>query len=191
MHHGTAVKNDDVGGAAADVDQRDAQFAFFGKSAASAEASGSSTSSAALTPARSQHFVQVLAVALRRGDDMDTRLQAHPGHPDRIVNAFLLVHGELLRQHMQDLAIERNRDGARRIDYAVDIARPHFTASHRHDAVAVEARVYASRRYPPPRWRSSPRQVFSASVSAPANRVNGRLDIDHHALAQARHGTTP
>ena len=31
MHHRAAVEHDDIGGAAADIDQRDAEFAFFGE----------------------------------------------------------------------------------------------------------------------------------------------------------------
>ncbi len=90
---------------------------------------------------------QVGAVALRRGHDMNSRLQAHPRHSVWIAHAFLLVHRELLRQDMQDLAIERDCDRARGIDGPIHIARTDFAAAHRDDPVAVQA-VYVRPRDP-------------------------------------------
>ena len=138
MHHRAAVKNHDVGGAAADVEQRHAEFALLGKQRRVGRGKRLEHDLERRDVGALAALGQVLAVALRRGDDMDARFQPHPGHPDRIAHALLVVDRELLRQDVQYLAIERNRDRARRVDHALDVARADFAAAHRDDTVAVE-----------------------------------------------------
>ncbi len=65
---------------------------------------------------------EILAVALRRGHDMNARFQAHSRHPIRLAHALLLIDRELLRQDMQHLPIERDCDRARRVDHSINIA---------------------------------------------------------------------
>ena len=109
-----------------------------GNSAASADASGSKTISERRHARALAALGEILSVALRRGDDMNSRLEPHARHSDWIAHALLLIDRELLRQNMQHLAIERDRDRARRVDHAIDIARADFAAAHRDDSVAVE-----------------------------------------------------
>ena len=139
MHHRAAVKHDDIGGAAADIDQRDAEFAFLGKQRRIRRGERLEHQLRGRDPRTLATLSQVGAVALRRGDDMDPRLQAHPRHPDWIAHPFLVIHRELLRQNMQDLAIERDRDGARGIDHAIDIARTDFATAHGNDSMTIES----------------------------------------------------
>ncbi len=138
MHHGAAVEHDNVGGAAADIDQRDAQLALVGEQRRLGRGQRLEHHLAGRNARALAALGEILAVALSGRDDMDARLEPHARHPDRIAHAFLLIDGELLRQHVQDLAIERNRDCAGRIDYPIDVARADLAAAHRDDAVAVE-----------------------------------------------------
>ena len=59
----------------------------------------------------------------RRADDVHARLEAHAGHADRLLDAVLPVDQELLRQHVQDVLIDRQRHRARRVEHAVDVRR--------------------------------------------------------------------
>ena len=71
--------------------------------------------------------------------DVDARLEPHSRHPERLAYALLLIDRKLLRQDMEHLAIERNRDCARCVDHAIDIALADLAAAHRDDSVTVES----------------------------------------------------
>src|SRR3569623_1743133 len=66
-------------------------------STASAEASGSSTTSCTCRPQRRRHQVHL-------------GLEAHARHPERLLDAVLVVDRVLLRQDVDDLAVLRNVD---------------------------------------------------------------------------------
>src|SRR5258708_8696135 len=70
---------------------------------------------------------------------MDAGFEAHTRHPDRIAHALLIVDRELLRQDVQDLAIERNRNRAGSIDDTLSIARSYLPATDPDDPVAIQA----------------------------------------------------
>ena len=126
---------------------------------------------------------EILAVALRGGDDMNARLEADSRHAVRLAHTFLLIDGELLRQDMQHLAIERDRDRARRVDHAIDIARADFAAAHRDDAVTVEALDMRAGDADDNR-ADAHAGSFLGFLDRGLDRVNRRLDIDDDALAQ-------
>jgi hypothetical protein len=46
-----------------------------------------------------------------RGDHVYARLEANAGHPDRFLDAILVVDDVLLRQHVKHLTITRQRNG--------------------------------------------------------------------------------
>ena len=75
------------------------------------------TLSATRTPARFTHD-DVLDGGRARRDDVDVDLEARSGHPDGRADAVLLVHHEVLRQHVEDLAAVRQRTA-----FAASIAR--------------------------------------------------------------------
>ena len=62
----------------------------------------------------------------RGGDDVDLGLEPHARHAERLADAVLVVDDELLRQHVQDLAVHRQRDRARGVEHALDVAAAHL-----------------------------------------------------------------
>jgi hypothetical protein len=68
---------------------------------------------------------------------MDPGFQPHPGHSYWIAHSVLLIYGELLRQNVQYLAVERDSDCTGSVDYPLDIARADFAAADGDDAMAV------------------------------------------------------
>ena len=70
---------------------------------------------------------------------MHLGFEPHARHADRLADAFLRVDDELLRQHVNHALIGRNRDGARRVDDALDVAGADFLVADRDDAVRVQA----------------------------------------------------
>ncbi len=183
MHHRTVVKNDNVGGPATDIDQRDADFTLLREERGVGRSQrlehqfrrGDRRALAALR--------QILPVALRRGDDMNPRLEPHARHPERIAHTLLVVDRVLLRQNMQHLPIERNRDGPRRVDYPLDVALTDLAPAHRHDTVAVEAPDVRAGDADHRRADPHAGAALRFGTGGP-NRIDRRLDIDHHALAQ-------
>ncbi|MFN8644280.1 MAG: hypothetical protein U0802_22455 [Candidatus Binatia bacterium] len=62
-----------------------------------------------------------------------------PDMPTGSLMPSLIVDDELLRQHVQDVLIHRQRHRARRVEHAFDVARRHLAALDGHHAMAVEA----------------------------------------------------
>ena len=129
-----------------------------GVSTASAAASGPPSTSCTWSPARLQHLMRFCPELIGAGHDVDARLEPHPGHADRLLDAVLVVDDELLRQDVEHLAVRRaarprgpRRSRARRRP-ARDLA-----VLHRHHAVAVEALDVAARPSPRPRCGSRSR----------------------------------
>ncbi len=116
---------------------------------------------------------------------MNPRFQPHARHPVRLAHALLLIDRELLRQDMQHLPIERDRDRARRIDHSIDIARADFAAAHRDDPVTVEA--LDMRPGDADHHRADAHAgSFLRFLDRRFDRLDRRLDIDDDAFAQAR-----
>ena len=117
-----ALVDGDVGGAAADVDERDAR-------APSRRRSAPIRSRRAVplpfrrpsTPARFTQATMFCGRALAAGDDVDVHLEPRAGHADRRADAVLLVDHEVLRQHVQDLAAGRQRHRLGRVDRAAHV----------------------------------------------------------------------
>ncbi len=114
---------------------------------------------------------------------MDARLQPHARHADRLLDTVLIVDHELLRQHVDDLPVHRQRDRARGVDHALDVGGGDLAVLDRHDAVAVEA---ADVRAGDP---GEDRVDLAAGhqlgfADRLADRFDRGVDIDDHALAQ-------
>src|SRR5208282_2830348 len=118
---------------------------------------------------------------------MDASFQPYARHPDRLAHALLIIDRELLRQDVQDLAIQRNRNRARGVDHPLDVTGAYFTAAHCYDSVAVQAadvRPGNARDH-----RTDSRAGgFLGFLERGADRFDRRLDIDDDTLAKSRTG---
>ena len=90
-------------------------------------------------------FDDVLSRALGPCHHVHLRLEPHARHADGLADAFLAVDDEFLGQDMQNLLVGRDGNGARGIDYAIDIAAADLGVADRHDAVRIEAAYVAAR----------------------------------------------
>ena len=57
----------------------------------------------------------------RRGDQVDAHLEAHAAHADRVADAVLVVDHVLARQRVEDHAVGVDRDGARAFEHALEV----------------------------------------------------------------------
>ncbi|OQA59646.1 MAG: hypothetical protein BWY40_01109 [bacterium ADurb.Bin270] len=57
---------------------------------------------------------------------MNFRFQANPAHSNRILHAILIIDDELLRNHVNDFAIKRDRNRLCGIYHPIDIGRTDF-----------------------------------------------------------------
>ena len=136
-----ALEHREVGGAAADVHQRDAQLLLIGREHRLAGGQllehGVGHRHARAVDARDD----VLGGRRGAGHDVHVDLEACAGHADRVADPVLLVHDEVLRQHVHDLAAARQRDGARGVDGAAHVLARDLAVLPRHGdhAAAVEA----------------------------------------------------
>ena len=79
----------------------------------------------------------VLHAARRRGDEVHLHAEAHARHPDGVADAVLAVDHVLARQDVEDLAVGVDRDGARALEHALDVAARDLAAGDGRDAVAT------------------------------------------------------
>ena len=70
---------------------------------------------------------------------MHARFEAHAGHADGLLYAFLVVDDVFLWQHMQHFLVGGNGQRSGRIDHPVDVVRGDLAVPNRDDAVGVEA----------------------------------------------------
>ena len=139
--HGAALVDDDVGGAAADVDEGDAELLLVARQHRLGRGQ---------LAQRRLHHVDAGAVdagdqVLRRAggavDDVDVDLEARAGHADRRADAVLLVDHEVLRQDVDDLAAGRERHRLGGVKGAAHVLAHDLAvlASDGDDAAAVDA----------------------------------------------------
>ena len=84
--------------------------------------------------------VTIVWVAVSRtGHNVHVDFEPRSGNPDGIGDSGLVIHGKFLRDDMDDLALGRQRDGARGFDDALHILAGDFTRPRgdRRDALAV------------------------------------------------------
>ncbi len=137
-----------------------------------------------LEPAALHALDDVLRCALGAGDDVHLGLEPHAGHADRLADAFLRVDDEFLRQDVDDLLVGRDRDRARGVDHAVDVAGRHFLVADRDDAVRVETAHVAARDPGEHRVDLAARHQLGLLDRA-LDRLHRRVDVDDHALLEA------
>ena len=159
VRHGALKEDHQVAGMGADIEQADAQFALVGRERGLGGGDRLEN--------RFGHFKagaigagdRALQCAAGTGGDVQIHFEARADHADRIEDAGLLVEDELARQQVENLAIGRQRDGARALDggahivagdlahavaqleSAVGVEPANMRAAHAHDAlVDVDAR---------------------------------------------------
>src|SRR3954464_14010019 len=121
------------------------------------------------------------------GDDMHLRLQAHPAHPQGLLDPVLVVDDEFLREDVDDLAILRDVDPPGGVDHPRHVGRTDLLVLHRHDALRVESADMSA----------GDARVDGADLASrhqlrfldgPLDGGDGRLDVDDHSLAQPARG---
>ena len=74
----------------------------------------------------------------RARHDMHFHFQPHTAHAERIVDVFLTVDDEFLRQDVQNLLIVGNRDGLRGFDDTIDVRLRDLFFLDRHHAARIQ-----------------------------------------------------
>ena len=180
---GPTREDGDVGGPAANVDERDAQLLLlFGEHCLGAR-ERLEHDVGHLKPGLRAALHDVLRAGDRRRDDVDLGLEAHATHPERLLDPVLLVDDVVLRQHVQDLAVLRDVDRTCGVEHPRDVALPHFLVLHRHHALRIEAADVSAGDARVHRLDLAARHQLRFLDGAP-DRGDGRLDVDHHAFAQ-------
>src|SRR6185369_13940792 len=174
----------DVGRAAADVDQADAEILLVLGEYGVARGQRLQHEVIDLEAAAAHALDDVLGRRDGAGDDMGLDLEAHAAHADRLADAVLAVDDEFLGQDVQDFLIGRNRHRLGGFDNALDVAGRHFLVLDGDHAVRVEALDVTA---------GDP-GIHVAHLAVghqldflddTADRMHGVLDIDHDALLQA------
>src|SRR5262249_24814344 len=138
--HDRALGEDgDVGGAAADVDDGDAELLLVVVEDRLRRRQRLEDDVGHLQVAAVAALDDVLRRGQRGGDDVDLGLEADAGHAERLADAVLLVDDVLLRQDVDDLAVHRDRDRLGALDDAREIAVADLLVLHRDGAVRVQA----------------------------------------------------
>src|SRR5687768_1523258 len=114
---------------------------------------------------------------------MNFRFQAHAGHPQGFSDAILVVDDIVLRQHVEHVAVHRDRHRSGGIDDSFQIALRDFLVFHRDYAVAIERFDVATGNAREHRMHLAPRHK-ARLLDGLLDRVHGALDVDDHALAQ-------
>jgi hypothetical protein len=184
---GAAGEDGHVGGAAADVDERDAQLLLLLGQHRLRRSERLEHDVGDREPGLGAALDDVLRARGGGGDDVDLGLQPHAAHAQRLLDAVLLVDHVLLRQHVEDLAVLGDVHRPGRVEHAVDVRLPDLLVLHRHHALGVEAADVAAGDAGVDRADLAARHQLRLLDGA-ADRGDGGVDVDHHALAQAARG---
>ena len=70
---------------------------------------------------------------------MHLGLEAHAGHAQGLLDAFLVIDHIFLGQDVQHFLIGGNGHRLRRVQHPLEVGRLHLTITNRHNAVRVQA----------------------------------------------------
>ena len=185
--NGALREHREVRGAAADVDDADAELALIVGEAGETRRELLEHDVVDLEPAALDALLEIVGGALRAGDDVHLGFEAHARHADGIADAFLAVDDEFLRQHVQDLLVRRNGHGLGRVHHVLHVDVAHFAIADRDHAVRIQA-AHVQPAMPANTERISQPAMSSASSIGALDRLHRRLDVDHHAFLQAARG---
>jgi hypothetical protein len=129
---------------------------------------------------------QVLHRRRATGHDVDVHVEARPGHADRVGDAFLVVHREVLWQHVEDLAAARQGERLGGIDGAPDVLARDLARLARHgdDTAAVEALDVRARERQIGRVDLDARRQLGL-LDRLLDRLDRLLEVHHRATADA------
>ncbi len=184
-HHASGVA-DQLGRAAADIEQADAQIALVLRKAC-LRRSKRLEHRVVHAYARAVHRRHdILRRHARRRHNVDVRLEALPHHPDGVANVVLLVEKKFLRKHVQHFAVFRQRDAFGRLDraphvFALHVPRPR---SQRDSALAVHAAHVRPRHADHRRFHRHADDRFRFLHRAP-NRTHREIEIHDLPFAPA------
>ena len=120
------LEDRDVGGAAADVDQRHARFFFFVRQHRGGGSEGLEDQLIHFEVGLLDALVNVLRRRRLASDDVEVGLQTHTGHADGVFDALLVVHGELLWNDVQNLLTWLHHELAHVLDERLDVLLADF-----------------------------------------------------------------
>ena len=181
-----ALEDREVGRAAADVDDRDAEILLVLGQHRFARGEllqhGLDHRHAGPVHARDD----VLRGRGAAGHDVHVDLEPRAGHPDGRPDAVLLVDHEVLREHVQDFAAARQRDRLGGVDGAPDVLARDLAvlAGDRHHAAAVE-RLDVRRGEPEVDRVDLDAGGQLGLVDRLLDRLDRRLEVDDDAAADA------
>src|SRR5439155_23241492 len=181
------LEDRDVGGVAADVRQADAELAVLVVQGRLGGGQGREDELVDLDARPLDTLRQVLNACGRRGDDVRFHLEAHGGHSDGIANPDLPADDIAPRDDVKDLPWVGDRHGPGRLDRANRVAAVDVVpgrARHGDHAARVLGGDVASGDADEGRPDFEPRDALGRLDSA-RDRLDGAVDIDHHALTEA------
>ena len=184
----TIGKHRNVGGAGTDINQTHTQLFFVVTKHGLAGGQRPQDHRVGIQAAARDTAFDVLHRALRTGHHVNSRLQAHAAHANRVTHPFLIVDDKFLRDDVQHLLIRRQRHRARGLHDLVHIGLGDLAAiAHRNHAMRVLTPYMAggdSGKHPVDFAIRHQLGLFDRTL----NRLNGGLDVDHHALFQSERG---
>src|SRR5438552_16993470 len=135
MAHSAVMVNRDVRLSASNVDQHGSEFLLVLAENCYRDGNRLEHSIANKESATIHRSDNVLRRCRRASHDMDVDFETCADHAKRIADPILVVNSEFLRQDVNDFAVRRERDGARRFDappavIAVDLAGPGWNRCH-------------------------------------------------------------
>jgi hypothetical protein len=142
----TAREHRDVGRAAADIHQANAEVFFVVVQHGLGRCKRLQHHVTHLEAAATHALGQIFDGRYRAGDDVHLHLEPNTAHSERIVNVFLAVDDEFLRQNVQHLLIVGNRDGLRGLDDAIHVGLRDLLFLDRNHAARVQTANVGCRR---------------------------------------------
>src|SRR5690606_15988125 len=115
------VENGNIGGAASDIDQYHARFLLLRTKNRFRRRKGLQDQILGFQTGLGNAFVDVADGVHLPGNDVKVRFQPNPRHTDRIGDSRFIIHGEFLRQYINDLLAGRHHQALHILDEAIDI----------------------------------------------------------------------
>ena len=128
--------------------------------------------------------VHVLRRAHEPGDDVHVGLQPDAAHADGVGHAVLAVHDELLRQHVEDLAVGGHRDVLGVLQQAEHVVAVNLATRDRDHAAALEALDVVARDADDDRLDLDARGVLGLGDGL-LHGLDGLVDVDDDAAVEA------
>ena len=180
---GPVGEDGDVGGAAADVHQADAQFLLVGGEHRLGRGQLLQHDVGHVQAGPVAGFDDVLGAGHGAGDDVHLGLQADAAHAERLADAVLLVDDELLGQDMDDLPVHGDGDGLGGVDDAAHVLLGDLAVLDGDDALGVDPLDVAAGDPGVDRFDLAAGHQLRL-FDGLADRGDRALDVDDHPLAQ-------